>query len=1840
MAQQQPFRSTLTIAPLLCTGRILDRMPRQGTPVALAFSVRKVSTAYRGPCMRVRRSSDNREQDIGFVNTDIDVDELEAFAAGFDAFVSVWYDQSGRGRHATQPVATLQPQIVKAGQLLLDIDANQPAVRFDGTYLDTEWQPTEAEMREGAGISLAAAVGLRTAGTDVVNPQPGSVATRLYGPDLAVTTDYPNPQMPNGYDTYLLEALQTQPDGSTTELVYVENAELTHASINTTNNTVTKVNIEDPVPVPNGPPSLSVTTLDPEPAVTAATHLWNTGVKAGGRIFAVPNRATSVLEISWGTQQLPSNVRTLSVASLFAENDTTDKYRSAVVARGNVYCIPFTAQRVMKINTSVTPATMTLIGSGSLGENSGKWMSGALSTDGNVYAVPYNATTVLRINPQDDTVASINVTTQNGGSITFTGSTPTYFSKAVALPDGRVLGVPFAAGSLLVVDPANTPAKTAQLAGSTGLTFALTNGGRGYTAAPSLTLTAPPGLPTGPTASTAITLSGCLNPAAINVTAGGTYTSSPVVTITQNPTFSRPITQPVVEPLTRTGLNPTLVPIDPNDLQKGYRIASIRLSDVGDNLLLTGGTLSVNISGGKGSDRVQFQVQVVDKKVTVVTVVQGGSGFLKGSPPTLTISGGGGTGATVVVTGISDIVYGPPGPNNTLTSTGGAITAVRITNSGTGYTKTPTVSLNQNNKGGSATITFTTPTYIGDGKVTNLTLVNPGSGYLSNVTNGRLQIDMPLPGGGQDRQAEGTYTTNNLGELTSVTLTKCGRNYDPANPPTVTVLGGGQGASVTAEVAPDGFVSGVTLNSTSDPAFSYLSRPTITGLNVRGGDGTTFGGLAVADVYLDANGTYQGSSGLAKYMDAWLWQSSAQNRSFTLFCIPWNTTRVLKIIGTLENGQDTYTFELAFETQNAVTEQYLRGVATRDNSVFYGLPYGRNRVLKLQPESNTYGYLNSGRPYSGKWTAGAAAYNNNIYAVPGDSTALLIIDTKQEPKTKTEVFDNVTAGTSNVRWRDAVLAGDSEFNGLIYGIPSDINRVLELNPGVPLRSTSLPAPGCVLPDRKRIVFAPDRTGNVMVYDAGALAAIRYPIPAGTGRGTYAQGVPLPNGNVVFVPVYNQTDSFPYQGRMGIFNSVTNTWTYGPSLSDGEANKFVSIDKSMPYPSRAAVALTNTLVAWVPREGTSAAMMLYDFNTKLVSSAGVGRLQDEIEYASACAISDQRAVVVQPAQTTVKVSPPSYQVDVDPFSGAVMTRDGRVVLVPGSRNFIELFNPTNPAAALNVTPADLGTPKTRITFPAGLEASMVATASPKFGGGVLGADGLVYFVPFHRLSVMAVDPTDLEVFEFGTLAVQAQAIAAAFPDSTTITEDTPGMYWGGVLGADGRVYCVPHNADKVMVIDPTVQNPSARVSFVGQSLGLGGAKWRNGALGEDGRIYCAPWNASNVLVIDTIAGGTTSNPASLTGQDWLADVNTEKYVDVITGPDRRLYLVPYNARNIVRLNPTVIKAGGVNAVSKVDTRKTGAKFSSAASAPNGKLYFAPVSVGEVLEFDPATDTLEYYSATTSDVNVTSATVATSSGVIYAFPGRNFGTTYSIVPGDTYVNVYNHGVEPTTWTQCGRAGEFRLRPFAMNDGDSVLLHTSPSGGFAIFSANNTTTATPVVAGPSFARGVSAHFPALSDRVVSVIANAVTVVEPFEGGIAGVRSFSGTADLVVSSVRGDLRTRVGDNVVTVAGLVDALAPGGKQGVYSALASNAASELLMFARDAPLLGVKFKWTGSVGNTFSIGRVQGTRTPAFGAPAFTLGFSGAVSEAIAFSSDQNASGETLGENVTFHYLQNKLNLF
>lgn len=102
-----------------------------------SFSLRKLRSAYSGNCIKVRRSSDNTEQDIGFVSNVLDTASMKTFVGANSAFVTIWYDQSASSpQNAIQATTANQPRIMNSG--VIDRTQNNDgdwvaAILFDGS---------------------------------------------------------------------------------------------------------------------------------------------------------------------------------------------------------------------------------------------------------------------------------------------------------------------------------------------------------------------------------------------------------------------------------------------------------------------------------------------------------------------------------------------------------------------------------------------------------------------------------------------------------------------------------------------------------------------------------------------------------------------------------------------------------------------------------------------------------------------------------------------------------------------------------------------------------------------------------------------------------------------------------------------------------------------------------------------------------------------------------------------------------------------------------------------------------------------------------------------------------------------------------------------------------------------------------------------------------------------------------------------------------------------------------------------------------------------------------------------------------------------------------------------------------------------------------------------------------------------------------------------------------------------------------------------------------------------------------------------------------------------------
>ena len=97
---------------------------------SVAYSLRRLSSTYTGNLIRVRRSIDNAEQNIGYNTSNVlDTASLLSFAGAGDAAITTWYDQSSNGKNLTNTTALAQPLIVVSGAVRTT--NGKPHVEFD-----------------------------------------------------------------------------------------------------------------------------------------------------------------------------------------------------------------------------------------------------------------------------------------------------------------------------------------------------------------------------------------------------------------------------------------------------------------------------------------------------------------------------------------------------------------------------------------------------------------------------------------------------------------------------------------------------------------------------------------------------------------------------------------------------------------------------------------------------------------------------------------------------------------------------------------------------------------------------------------------------------------------------------------------------------------------------------------------------------------------------------------------------------------------------------------------------------------------------------------------------------------------------------------------------------------------------------------------------------------------------------------------------------------------------------------------------------------------------------------------------------------------------------------------------------------------------------------------------------------------------------------------------------------------------------------------------------------------------------------------------------------------------
>ena len=264
-----------------------------------------------------------------------------------------------------------------------------------------------------------------------------------------------------------------------------------------------------------------------------------------------------------------------------------------------------------------------------------------------------------------------------------------------------------------------------------------------------------------------------------------------------------------------------------NDIKSGYSAWNgtvfVRAGGVSPVISITNGGTgytsvpTVTISGGSGSGATAVAT-IGTPAVVAVNVAAGGSQY--GPAPGVVFAGGGGTGAAATANidprGLTTLTLLTQGSYN-------AASIVTISFSGGGGAGAAAVVTSYNGGLGSAVI-----------GVASIAITNPGSNYTSAPT-------VIFSSGGTITTATASCTVGN-GRILSITVTSGGGGYTSA--PTVSFTGGGSGSGGAANAVIGG--SSVLTITLTNPGAGYLASDVLT-VAITGGGGS--GATATARVW-------------------------------------------------------------------------------------------------------------------------------------------------------------------------------------------------------------------------------------------------------------------------------------------------------------------------------------------------------------------------------------------------------------------------------------------------------------------------------------------------------------------------------------------------------------------------------------------------------------------------------------------------------------------------------------------------------------------------------------------------------------------------------------------------------------------------------------------------------------------------------------------------------------------------------------------------------------------------------------------------------------------------------
>jgi hypothetical protein len=146
------------------SSRVVTVLDKLSVDADAAYSLRKLRKAYTGSAIRVRRSSDNAELDIGFTNSgNLNTAALLAHCGASDGLVTTWYNQGYWAYQTRRNILTYSEDLsnaiwVKLNATITSNDVVAPSGKTTADRINSNTTSARHTATQAAGAGVASAV--------------------------------------------------------------------------------------------------------------------------------------------------------------------------------------------------------------------------------------------------------------------------------------------------------------------------------------------------------------------------------------------------------------------------------------------------------------------------------------------------------------------------------------------------------------------------------------------------------------------------------------------------------------------------------------------------------------------------------------------------------------------------------------------------------------------------------------------------------------------------------------------------------------------------------------------------------------------------------------------------------------------------------------------------------------------------------------------------------------------------------------------------------------------------------------------------------------------------------------------------------------------------------------------------------------------------------------------------------------------------------------------------------------------------------------------------------------------------------------------------------------------------------------------------------------------------------------------------------------------------------------------------------------------------------------------------------------------------------------------------